>query len=39
MLRKADRAVIVVGEEQARSKTVDAALTNAMTIMAFGGTN
>ena len=30
MLRKADRAVIVVGEEQTRSKTMDAALTNAI---------
>ena len=30
MLRKADRAIIVVGEEQARSKTMDAALTNAI---------
>ncbi len=30
MLRKADRAIIVVGEEQTRSKTMDAALTNAI---------
>ncbi|KAL2037605.1 hypothetical protein N7G274_009718 [Stereocaulon virgatum] len=30
MLRKADRAVIVVGEEQTRSKTMDAALINAI---------
>ena len=30
MLRKADRAVIVVGEEQTRSRTMDAALTNAI---------
>ena len=30
MLRKADRAIIVVGEEQTRSKIMDAALTNAI---------
>ena len=30
MLRKADRAVIVVGEEQARSATMDGALTKAI---------
>ena len=30
MLRKADRGVIVVGEEQARSKTMDEALINAI---------
>lgn len=30
MLRKADRAIIVVGEEPTRSKTMDAALTNAI---------
>lgn len=30
MLRKADRAIIVVGEEQTRSKTMDAALTSAI---------
>lgn len=30
MLRKADRAIIVVGEEQTRSKTMDAALINAI---------
>lgn len=30
MLRKADQAIIVVGEEQTRSKTMDAALTNAI---------
>ncbi len=30
MLRKADHRIIVVGEEQTRSKTMDAALTNAI---------
>ena len=30
MLRKADHGIIVVGEEQTRSKTMDAALTNAI---------
>ncbi|KAL9124883.1 MAG: hypothetical protein Q9217_005841 [Psora testacea] len=30
MLRKADRAIVVVGEEQTRSKTMDVALTNAV---------
>ncbi len=30
MLRKADQAIIVVGEEQTRSRTMDAALTNAI---------
>ena len=30
MLRKADRGIIVVGEEQARSKTMDEALMNAI---------
>lgn len=30
MLRQADRAIIAVGEEQARSKTMDAALTSAI---------
>lgn len=30
MLRKADRAIIVVGDEQTRSKTMDTALTNAI---------
>ena len=30
MLRKADRAIIVVGEEQTRSETMDAALTDAI---------
>ena len=30
MLRKADRAIIVVGEEQTRSKIMDAALINAI---------
>ncbi|CAD6568849.1 MAG: hypothetical protein ASARMPRED_002077 [Alectoria sarmentosa] len=30
MLRKADRAIVVVGEKQTRSKTMDAALTNAI---------
>jgi len=29
MLRKGDQAIVVVGEEQARSKTMDAALLNA----------
>ncbi|PMD56107.1 uncharacterized protein K444DRAFT_632542 [Hyaloscypha bicolor E] len=30
MLRKADQAIVVVGEEQTRSKTMDAALLNAI---------
>ena len=30
MLRKADQAIVVVGEEQTRSKTMDAALKNAI---------
>ena len=30
MLSKADRAIVVVGEEQTRSKAMDAALTNAI---------
>jgi len=30
MLSKADQAIVVVGEEQTRSKTMDAALTNAI---------
>jgi hypothetical protein len=30
MLRKADQAIVVVGEEQNRSKTMDAALLNAI---------
>ena len=30
MLRKADRAIVVVGEEQTRSTTMDVALTNAI---------